>query len=356
MRESGRKAGMSERRCLRGTQNACGAFAALIKWTASEKGLPITTKAISLIMSLFQLRQTVLLLITATIWGLSFVAQSVGMDHVGPFTFTASRMCLGALVLLPFIFWNRKRLAKTNPVEHASRTMPQYRKTLLLGSLACGLCLFGGESLQQFGLVHDTEVGKAGFITALYIVLVPLIGLALGRRTGWIVWAAVAVAIGGLWFLCVPPEGFSIRLGDFYTLLCAFVFSLHILVISHFVTRVNGVELACGQFVFGSLIATTAMLLTETPTWEGYQGAILPILWAGIMSNGIAYTLQIVGQRGMNETVASLIMSLESAIAVLAGWLLLGEVLSNRELFGCLLMAGAVVLAQLPAPKRRKAD
>lgn len=237
-------------------------------------------------MSLFQLRQTVLLLITATIWGLSFVAQSVGMDHVGPFTFTASRMFLGALVLLPFVLWNRSRLAASNPAEHARRTSPAYMKMLLLGGAACGLCLFGGESLQQFGLVHDTEVGKAGFITALYIVLVPMIGLALGRRTGWLVWAAVLIA--------------------------------------------------------------------ESPTIEGLQGALLPILWAGIMSNGIAYTLQIVGQRGMNETVASLIMSLESAIAVIAGWLLLGEVLSQRELFGCVLMAGAVVLAQLPAPKSRR--
>lgn len=306
-------------------------------------------------MTLFQFRQTVFLLITATIWGLSFVAQSVGMDHVGPFTFTASRMCLGALFLTPFLLWHRLRLKATNPAEHTRRSTPAYRRTLLLGSLCCGLCLFGGESLQQFGLVHDTEVGKAGFITALYIVLVPLIGLVLGRRTGWLVWVAVAIAIGGLWFLCVPPEGFSIRIGDLYTLLCAFVFSLHILVISYFVTKVNGVELAAGQFVVGSVTATCAMLLTETPTMAGLEGALLPILWAGIMSNGIAYTLQIVGQRGMNETVASLIMSLESAIAVVAGWLLLGEILTDRELFGCLLMAGAVVLAQLPAPGRKQA-
>ena len=123
-------------------------------------------------------------------------------------------MFLGALVLLPFVLWNRSRLAASNPAEHARRTSPAYMKMLLLGGAACGLCLFGGESLQQFGLVHDTEVGKAGFITALYIVLVPMIGLALGRRTGWLVWAAVAVAIGGLWFLCVPPEGFSVRLGE----------------------------------------------------------------------------------------------------------------------------------------------
>lgn len=307
-------------------------------------------------MTLFQLRQSVLLLITATIWGCTFVAQSVGMDHVGPFTFTASRMLLGTLVLLPVILLLRSRLAANNPAEHARRRTPEYRRTLLWGSLCCGLCLFGGESLQQFGLVHDTEVGKAGFITALYIVLVPILGLLVGKRTGWLVWVSVAVAVAGLWYLCVPPQGFSIRLGDFYTFLCALVFSLHILVISYFITKVNGVELAAGQFAVGSLTACIAMFLFEEPTLSGLSGAIVPILWAGIMSNGIAYTLQIVGQRGMNDTVASLIMSLESAIAVVAGWLILGEVLSDRELFGCLLMAGAVVLAQLPTPKRRKAS
>lgn len=304
-------------------------------------------------MTLFQARQTLFLLITATIWGLSFVAQSVGMDHVGPFTFTASRMLLGFLFLMPFILLSRRQLKSRNPREYERRAGTEYKRALVVGSICCGLCLFGGESLQQFGLVHDTEVGKAGFITALYIVIVPILGLLIGRKTGWLVWCAVAVAIAGLWFLCVPPAGFTIRIGDLYTLLCALVFAVHILVISHFITKVNGVELAAGQFICGSIMAVAAVLLTELPTIEGLKGALLPILWAGIMSNGIAYTLQIIGQKGMNETVASLIMSLESAIAVVAGWLLLGEVLSDRELFGCLLMGGAVVLAQLPAPKRK---
>lgn len=305
-------------------------------------------------MTLFQARQTFFLLITATIWGLSFVAQSVGMDHVGPFTFTASRMLLGFLFLLPFILYSRRQLKLQNEKEYERRRGTEYRRALAVGSICCGLCLFGGESFQQFGLVHDTEVGKAGFITALYIVIVPLLGLLIGRKTGWLVWSAVAVAIAGLWFLCVPPEGFTIRIGDLYTLLCALVFAVHILVISHFITKVDGVELAAGQFICGSIMAVAATMMTELPTLEGLKGALWPILWAGIMSNGIAYTLQIIGQKGMNETVASLIMSLESAIAVIAGWVLLGEVLSNRELFGCLLMAGAVVLAQLPSPRGKK--
>lgn len=291
-------------------------------------------------------KQVILPLITSFIWGSSFVAQSLGAGKVGGFTFTAARSIPAVLVLGALVLILRR-------VRHEEKYTPQQKKDLLEGGLVCGIFLTLGTNLQQFGIA-DTTAGKAGFITALYIVLVPMIGLALGRRTGWLVWAAVAVAIGGLWFLCVPPEGFSVRLGDLYTLLCAFVFSLHILVISHFVTKVNGVELACGQFVCGSIIASAAVLIAESPTIEGLQGALLPILWAGIMSNGIAYTLQIVGQCGMNETVASLIMSLESAIAVIAGWLLLGEVLSQRELFGCVLMAGAVVLAQLPAPKSRR--
>ena len=303
-------------------------------------------------MSLFQLRQSALLLITAFIWGCSFVAQSVGMDSVGPFTFTSGRMALGVIVLLPLIFWRRSRLPAP---EAARRRSPEYKKNLLVGGGLCGLCLFGGESLQQFGLVFGTEVGKAGFITALYIVLVPLLGLFVGRRTTPLIWAGVATAVVGLWYICIPPEGFTISAGDFFIFLCALVFSLHILVISFFVTKVDAVELSVTQFAVGSVTATIAMMLFEHPTWEGVLAAAIPILWAGVMSNGIAYTLQIVGQRGMNETVASLILSLESVVSVLAGWALLNEILNGRELFGCALMAVAVVLAQLPMPSKKTA-
>lgn len=306
-------------------------------------------------MTLFQLRQTLFLLLTAFIWGCTFVAQSTGMDHVGPFTFTCSRTFLGCVVLVPVVAWMRAKLKRERPDEWARRQTPEYKRTLLLGGLLCGLCLFGGESLQQFGLVHDTEAGKAGFITSLYIVLVPVLGLFLGKRSRPMIWASVAVACVGLWYLCIPPEGISIRLGDFYVLLCALVFALHILVIGRFVTKVNGIELSIAQFAVGSAFAFIAMIIRETPTWEGWMGALPAILWAGIMSNGIAYTLQIVGQRGMNDTAASLIMSLESVFSVLAGWIVLGEVLSSRELAGCIIMAAAVVMAQLPERKPRAA-
>ena len=306
-------------------------------------------------MTLFELRQTVLLLITATIWGCTFVAQSVGMDHVGPFTFTASRMCLGALFLLGPVLFMRSRLRKTKPAEYERRRSPEYVRSLITGGAACGLCLFAAESFQQFGLAAEIEAGKSGFITALYIVLVPILGLFLGKRSRPAIWVAVAVACVGLWYLCIPADGsFTLSAADLYTLLCAFVFSCHILVISHFVVRVNPVELSMMQFAVGSALACAAMLLFESPEWDGWVAALIPILWAGIMSNGIAYTLQIVGQRGMNATVASLIMSLESVVSVLAGWLLLNEVLSGRELFGCVVMAAAVVIAQLPERKSAK--
>lgn len=294
-------------------------------------------------MNAFTLRQSLLLFLTALIWGCSFVAQAVGMDHVGPFTFTASRTLLGAAFLTPFVLWRRKREARPAPLG----------KTFLLGSILCGLCLFAGESFQQFGLVHDTEVGKAGFITSLYIVIVPLLGLFVGHRVHRYIVAGVAFAVVGLWQLCMT-SALTVELGDLYVLTCALAFSIHILVIAYFVTKVDGVTLAWGQFWCGGLIALCMALIFENPTLEGLQGALLPILWAGIMSNGIAYTLQVVGQRGMNPTVASLIMSLESVVSVLAGWLLLDEVLTPRELSGCALMAVAIVLAQLPAPKTAK--
>lgn len=302
---------------------------------------------------LFELRQSGLLLITAFIWGCSFVAQSIGMESVGPYTFTASRMALGFVFLLPIVAMLRKRLAASQSDEAERRRSPEYRRNLILGGFLCGLCLFGGEALQQFGLVHDTEVGKAGFITALYIVFVPLIGLFLGQKSRLTLWLAVAIAVAGLWFLCLPPEGFSIALGDTYIFLCAIVFSLHILVISRFVTKVNGIELSMMQFFFGSIIAFTSMMLFEHPTMSGFMEALPAILWAGIMSNGIAYTLQIVGQRGVNETAASLILSLESVFSVLAGWVVLNEILTPREGLGCVLMSVAVVLAQLPERKKR---
>ena len=305
------------------------------------------------IMTSFQLRQSILLLITAVIWGSAFVAQSIGMDSVGPFTFTTSRTLLGAIVLLPLVVWRRTALVKTDPQEALRRSSRGYRRALLMGGLSCGLCLFAGEAFQQFGLVFHTEAGKAGFITSLYIVLVPVMSTFLGRRSNLLMWTSVAVACAGLWYLCVPPEGISIALGDFFVFLCAFAFAVHILVIGHFVKTVDAVELSVSQFLFASLLGFIATALFETPTYQGWIEALPAILFAGILSNGVAYTLQVVGQRGMNETAASLIMSLESVFSVIAGWLVLGQVLTVRELAGCVVMGCAVVLAQIPVKPRR---
>ncbi len=302
-------------------------------------------------MTLFQLRQSFLLVLTALIWGSTLVAQSVGMEAVGPFTFIAVRMALGALVLLPLILAARKR----HPEKALERRSAAYRRSLILGSLACGFFLFGGLILQQLGLCLETGVGKAGFITSLYIVLIPLLGLFAGERPGILLWIAVAVAVAGLWFLCVPASGdFSVGTGDFFVFLCSLALAFQILAVSWFVRRVDGVELSFGQFAVGALLSAAGMLATEAPSLSALETAAVPLLWAGVMSNGIACTLQVVGQRGMNPTVASLLMSLEGVFAVLAGWLCLGESLSARETAGCVLMGGAIVLAQIPVPSGKR--
>lgn len=298
------------------------------------------------------IRQPLLLLVTASIWGCSFIAQSVGMESIGPFSFTTARMLLAVLVLGPLVWLIRLDLYKNRPQEYARRRLRTYRKQWVLGSLTCGLLLLIGEVLQQYGFVHHTGVGKAGFITALYIVIVPILGLFLGQRLTWNVVVAVVVALIGLRYLCLPDFSTPLSTGDLYMIVSAFVFSLHILAIGRFVLEVNPIELALGQFLFGSIMASVGMVILEYPSWAGFKAALIPLLWAGLISNGIAYTLQMVGQRGMNETVASLILSLESVIAVVAGWLILNQRLTTSEFIGCVIMLVAIVLAQLPLGRR----
>ena len=294
-----------------------------------------------------------MLLLTAVIWGVAFVAQSVGMDYVGPFTFNFVRCMIGGVVLIPCIFLldrlNRKDRKKEQKI---SRAQAAERKTLLTGGICCGVALCVASNLQQFGIKYTT-VGKAGFITALYIVLVPLIGIFLKKTAGIRIWFSVLLAVGGLYLLCITEE-FSIGTGDFLVLLCAFVFAVHILVIDYFSPKVDGVRMSCIQFFVCGILSGAAMLITEKPDLTAIFQAWMPILYAGVMSCGVAYTLQIVGQKGMDPTVASLILSLESVVSVLAGWLLLGQKLSQRELFGCVLMFGAIILAQLPDKKAAK--
>lgn len=284
-----------------------------------------------------RLRANLMLLTTALIWGVAFVAQSVGMDYIGPFTFNCVRSLLGGLVLLPCIFL----LDRLDGGKTAAQ-----KKWPVLGGVCCGVVLAVASSLQQIGIAH-TSVGKAGFITALYIVIVPLLGLLGGKRVGGRIWAAVALAVAGMYLLCIT-ESFTIGLGDLLVLLCAFCFSIHILVIDHFSPNVDGVRMSCIQFFTAGILCGVPMLLFESPNLTDICAAWAPIAYAGIMSCGVAYTLQVVAQKHTDPTVASLLLSLESVISVLAGWVLLGQALSPRELTGCALSFCAIILAQLP--------
>lgn len=296
-------------------------------------------------------KNAVLLFTAAFIWGTAFVAQSVGMEYLGPFGFNGIRNFIGSLALLPCIFFLNKR--KNDSDYNASETqVPEDKKVLWLGGICCGLCLFTASSLQQIGMQY-TSVGKSGFITAFYIVLVPVLGIFLKQKAGWKVWAAVALALMGLYFLCIK-DGFSLEKGDIYVFLCALVFAVHILVIDYFAPKTDNVKMSCIQFLVVGVLSIPFILALETVTFDAVIKTAGPILYAGVMSSGVAYTLQIVGQKGMNPAVASLILSLESSISVLAGWVLLGQTLSAREGFGCVLMFAAIILAQIPSKSKKE--
>ena len=286
-----------------------------------------------------QIKGSLLLFLAAIIWGVAFVAQSVGMDYVGPFTFNCVRTLIGGLVLIPCIaILNRGKVKKKTDFTE--------KKRLLLGGICCGVALTTGSTLQQFGIMYTT-VGKAGFITAFYIIIVPILGLFLGKKCGVSVWISVVIALAGLYFLCIT-DGFSIGKGDIYVFLGAIAFSIHILVIDYFTQFNDGVKMSCIQFFVCGILCFVPMMLFEQPEISMILLAWKPILYAGVMSCGVAYTLQIVGQKNMNPTVASLILSLESVTSVIAGFLVLHQNLSHRELIGCGLMFVAIVLAQLP--------
>lgn len=293
-----------------------------------------------------------LLFLTAVVWGVAFVAQSVGMDYVGPFTFNCIRCLIGAVVLVPCIWfldgWKQRPDGASCGRESAGAPSgaSDGSHALLAGGICCGLALFVASNLQQIGIQYTT-VGKAGFITALYIVLVPVFGIFLKKRAGIRVWVSVALAVAGLYLLCITDR-LALGKGDILVLLCAVVFAVHILVVDHFSAKTDGVRMSCIQFLVCGLLSGVCMLLTEHPEMRLILQAWQPILYAGIFSCGVGYTLQIVGQKGTDPTVASLILSLESVVSVLAGWLLLGQRLSVRELGGCALMFAAILLAQLP--------
>lgn len=295
------------------------------------------------------IRQNVFPALAAFIWGTAFVAQSMAAESVQAFTFNAARSAVAFLFLLLLCvgisYWRR---SKGGPMPSG----PAYRRDLLLGGVCCGLALAVATYLQQKGL-ETTTAGKAGFITALYIVLVPVCGLFLHKKVRGIVWLSVALAVCGLYFLCING-GFAVSSGDFLVLLCAFCFTGHILLIDHFTARVDGVQLSCAQFLVMTLFSSAGMLLTETPDWESLLPALGSVLYVGILSSGVAYTLQILAQKGSNPTTVSLLLSLEAVFATLSGAIILHDQMTGREYFGCVLMFIAVMLAQLP--EKRKAE
>lgn len=306
------------------------------------------------------LRQSLLLFLTAVIWGVAFVAQSAGMEYLGPFTYNGSRSILGGMVLLPCIALLRRMQAREpGPADGSSPEgtdigRREDKKELAVGGLCCGVILFAASNFQQFGIQYTT-VGKAGFITAMYILIVPVLGLLVHKKVGLQVWVGVIFGITGLYLLCMT-DSLRLEKGDALVLICAFIFSLHILVIDHFSQRVDGVKMSCIQFWVCGILSLLCSFLFESPSLSSICDAWLPVCYGGILSCGVAYTLQIVGQKDMNPTVASLILSLESVVAAVAGFLLLGQDMSRRELFGCLMMVMAITFAQLPGRKESNGE
>lgn len=296
-------------------------------------------------MNRFVIRQSILLLLTAAIWGVAFVSQSVGMDYVGPFTFNAIRSLLGAAVLVPVIFLMRKLPQNRDGQKVHNRE----EKVWIKGGVCCGVILAVATSFQQVGIQYTT-VGKAGFITAMYIIIVPLLGIFFGKKAGLQIAVSVAAAVAGLYLLCMT-ESLRLETGDILVMVCAVVFSFHIMTVDRLSPLTDGVKMSCVQFFTCGILCSVCMFLFEEPKVSMILTAWQPILYAGVLSCGVGYTLQIVGQKGMNPTVASLIMSLEAVFSALAGFILLDEVLTARELSGCALMFAAIILAQLPGKK-----
>jgi drug/metabolite transporter (DMT)-like permease len=326
------------------------------------------------------MRNSLLLVLTAFIWGVAFVAQAEGGDSAGPYTFNCIRSLIGGAVLIPvilvmdvvrnkkatsdqqtFVALEEQKDVVRNKKTASGSVQKNERKDLITGGVCCGVVLFAASTMQQLGIYMGTAVGKAGFLTACYIVIVPVLGIFLKRRCGINVWIGVLLTVVGLYLLCMDgPVGFE--KSDLFVLACAFLFAIHIMVIDHFSPLVDGAKMSCIQFFVCGLLGTIPMFFSEMKhssagiaLWAQNLESIEPwvaILYAGIMSCGVAYTLQIIGQKGLNPTLASLLMSLESVFSVLAGWLILGQKLGAREILGCAVIFAAIILAQLPTREK----
>ena len=283
------------------------------------------------------------LFVAAFIWGTAFVAQDAGMDYVEPFTFQAVRSFIGSFFLL-IIIYIRDSFKKFKP-QIKEETKPD-KKATFMGGIYCGIVLTVAACFQQFGIKYST-VGKAGFITALYVIFVPLCSLFFGKKVRPIIFVSAFLGTVGLYMLCMA-ESFSLSLGDTLLLICAFSYTAHIIVIDRFSPKADCIKLSCIQFFVAGILATILMFIFERPDIVAILKATGPLLYTGVLSSGIAYTLQIIGQKHVEPAIASLILSLESVVSVLAGWLILHEMLTGRELIGCLLMFVAVIMVQLP--------
>lgn len=297
------------------------------------------------------MRQIVFPLLAALIWGTAFVAQDMCADVIEPMTFNAVRSYVAVVVLLVIIAIFDK-LSKNKPQRTAEEKRLD-RRQLLIGGFCCGTALAVAANFQQAGIGAGTDAGKAGFITALYIVLVPIGGLFLRKRVSLPVWISVALAVVALYLLCITGD-LKLQLGDLLILLCAMFFAVHILVIDHFTATVDGMKLSCVQFLVAALWSTLGMTIFEHPDWSAILSCALPILYVGVFSSGVAYTLQILAQKGSNPTVVTLLLSMESVFAVISGAIILHQRMTGREYLGCVLMLIAVILAQIPFPLKKK--
>ncbi len=289
-----------------------------------------------------RLASILMLLLTAFIWGTAFVAQSVGMNYIGPFTFGSIRFMIGGMVLIPFILFQRKFF----PASSSGAATKTKFSSLLFGGLCCGAALAVASSFQQIGIQY-TSVGKAGFITTLYIILVPIFGIFLGKKFPKKIWISIFAAVVGLYLLCKTDSLFHLNPGDLLIFICAFCFAIHILIIDYFSPRMDSVVLSCLQFFFAGFFCLIAMFFTENPNLSDIIAGWAPLLYTGVLSCGIAYTLQVVAQKNINPTLASLLMSTESVFSVLAGWVVLHQALSTQEIIGCILMFFAILYANL---------
>lgn len=295
-----------------------------------------------------------MLFFAALFWGTTFVAQSIGADYVGAYTYLAGRSWIAVVFLTPVVHAMDK-FADKRGVDNRRPRNEKEKKFLIMAGIISGCTLCAASAAQQIGMAYTTA-SKAGFITALYVIIVPMLSILVKKKPAAHIWLCVLVSLYGMYLLCMTSERFSLELGDSYVLLSAFLFAVEIMVLDHFSPLVDGVRLSRMQFLVIGILSSVLMFIFETPTTETIMKALPAICYAGIFSSGIAYTLQILGQEDVNPTLACLVMSLESVFSAISGWLVLNERMTGRELTGCLLMFAAIIFAQLEIKPKRKAE